>query len=209
MTEPKEKMRPSDHAGGHALASWAFGFGVGAVSIRPGRAHLGVMLGDGSARNIILGGHPLDGLDPGERQLADRALVQILAGDEAADLFMPRTGRQPDPPGYIGDIRATLDAVAPPGGSSTPLEPAMAARLEAAEADENPLDDYTRAQDLAYRVVGPTWALYVAWARGEARILARDHAAAIHALAAALRASEVLDGADAVAILQAHERSTE
>jgi hypothetical protein len=47
------------------------------------------------------------------------------------------------------------------------------------------------------------------WCRAEARRLARDHAGPIHALAAALRASEVLDGADAVAILEAHERSTE
>lgn len=195
------------HESGHALASVQFGFGLGVVSIRPGRKHLGITMADGP-RRIILGGHPLDGLDPTQRRLADQALVVTLIGDEATDLLRPRMGRQPDPAGYIGDARAFLDAVARPGGSVAPLAPAMAARLAAAEADPEGADDYERAVDLAYRVVGETWQPYVLWARAEARVLARDHASAIHALAAALVREEVIDGPSAIAILELHERST-
>jgi hypothetical protein len=189
------------HEAAHAWAFHHFGLGVGAVSIRPGRSHLGVtLLRDGPGR-IMLGGHPLDGLDPAERRRADQVLVAFLIGEEATDLLMPRLGRQPDAPGYIGDPRAFLDAIAPAGGSVTPLPPATAAYLVAAEAREDAPTDYEVAVELAHRLVGPAWQPYVLWARAEARLRALASAPPIHALAGELLRQEVIDGPRAVAIL--------
>jgi len=95
MTDP-ELWRTALHEAGHAYCRHIFGLGVGVVSVRPSDAHQGIVVGDGSGpQRIILGGHPLDGLDPAQRQLADRVLVMLLAGRETADLFAPRLGRQP------------------------------------------------------------------------------------------------------------------
>jgi hypothetical protein len=202
MTDP-DRMRISLHEAAHAWAGWRFGRPPAVVSIRPGAAHLGVAIFDRSADHglsRLIGPHPLDGLDPEARRFADRRLVVTLIGEEAADLLGPlQTGRLPDRVPLAGAV------------ASNPLElsPERAQRLAEAEADDDPWYDDEAAFEMAFRLVGELANVYLVWCRAEARRLARDHARAIHALAAALRASEVLDGADAVAILEAHERSTE
>jgi len=190
-----DRMHISLHEAAHAWAGWRFGRPPAVVSIRPGSAHLGIAIFDRSADHdlskLIDGRHPLDGLDPEARRFADRRLVIALIGEEAVDLLVPQTGRLPDR--------------VPPTRVATPLSPERHARLAETEADDDPWHDDEAAFEMAFRLVGELANAYLVWPRAEARRLARDHARAIHALAAALRASEVLDGADAVAILEAHE----
>jgi len=45
---PRSAGAPAYHEAGHAMACCLFGFGLGAVSIRRGRKHLGVTIRDGS-----------------------------------------------------------------------------------------------------------------------------------------------------------------
>jgi hypothetical protein len=212
MTDADELMRTAVHEAAHAWAGWTWGRMPAVLSIRPGAAHSGVTLSDRSAdqhlSKLIDGHHPLDGLDPAARRFADQRLVAVLIGEEAAELFMPRMGRQADPPGYIGDVRATLEAQSPPGGPVVPLSPERRERLAATEADADPWHDEEIAFEMAFRLVGMTANVYLVWVRAEARRLASDHAQAIYALAAALRASpnQVLDGSDAIAILEAQEQ---
>jgi hypothetical protein len=191
------RLKTSLHEAGHAWAAWHFGRPLAVVSIRPGAAHLGVTISDRAPDHylsrLIDGRHPLDGLDPAARRFADQGMVAALIGEQAADLLGPRhTGRLPDP--WQG-----------PPGAVLPSE--RAERLAEAEADEDPLTDDEIAFEMAFRLVGELANVYLEWPRAEARRLARDHARPIYALAAALCVSEVLDGGDAIAILEAQEEA--
>jgi hypothetical protein len=204
--EAERRMRLSIHEAAHAWAGWRFGRPPAVVSIRLGAAHMGITISDRAADHhlstLIDGRHPLDGLDPNARLFADRQMVYVLIGDQAADLLgPPRSGRLPDPlearPAWRWNEAGTER-----------LSPERRERLAVAEARPDGMIDDEIAFEMAFRLVGELANVYLIWPRAEARRLARDHARPIHALAAALRASEVLDGADAIAIFEAQERST-
>jgi hypothetical protein len=198
-----DRWRSAIHESAHAFALWRFGWPVELVSIRPGASHTGItMAATGTDRDLLdmIGQHhPLDGLDPEARRLADRMLVMVLIGDAAVEVLAPQTGRQPDPVGY-------LESAAYPRPAE--LTPEIRDRLAAAEADtaDRP-DDADKAFEQAFRLVGLAAHPYLAWLAFETRLLVREHAAAIYALADVLVARELIDGRTAVAIFRAHERS--
>ena len=204
-----DPLRLSPHEAGHAFAQWTFGRPIVAVSIRPGRSHAGITLvargEDDHLRSRLDGSWVLDGLDPEARRFADRCIVMVLAGREAEDaLGPPRTGYLPELPVH--------EAPAVPGPLALD-SPAAVSLLEAeaheVEPDAALHDDEAVAFEMAYRLVGMTANAYLGWCRAEARRLMVDHAGPIHALAAALRASQALDGPTAVGIItEALERST-
>jgi hypothetical protein len=211
MTDADELQRKSIHESAHAWAGLRFGYPPTVVSIRPGASHGGVTLFERSAdqhlSKLIDGRHPLDGLDPAARRFADQRMVSVVIGDEAAALLGPPvTGRIPDRPETLP--RRKSAEVVPADGAGLPRRPLSPERrdlLDASDATDS-LDDVELAWEMAYKLVGELANPYLVWIRAEARRLARDNARPIHALAAALRASEVLDGADAVAILEAQEK---
>ncbi len=87
-----DRQRAAYHESSHALARWLYGWPIAVVSIRPGAGHLGIVMGQGPIANLgalIDGRHPLDGLDPAARRLADQAMVICTIGDVAASLFFP------------------------------------------------------------------------------------------------------------------------
>jgi len=189
------------HEAGHLWASHQLlGDRRAASSVRAG-AHRAVgqwtptngnTIGDPSQPPLRLVGHPLDGMDPAERQRADRWLVMLLIGDEAETLSIrPPSGgwARPTvpapPPALPADIDAVL--VAAESRSTVGLEQT----------------DGGQARKLAVELVGPVTAgAYIAWATLEARQAVCTHSAPIHALASALWREPIIDGQTAAAILE-------
>jgi hypothetical protein len=189
-----DRRRTAIHEAGHALARWRFGWPIECVSIRPGVAHAGLVMGLAPVANLskkIGGRHPLDGLDPALRRLADQGMVISAIGEVAADLLVPRMGRLAEPPVHK----------LPPAR----LSPSVQAKLVAAEAMTAPPTDADVAFEMAFGLVGMAAQPYLAWIRAEANRIAATDAAFIQELAQQLLAREVIDGASAVAILEAAE----
>ncbi len=203
MTD-EARRRVAIHEAAHGYAMWRFGWPIAALSLRPGASHVGITMGvPGTNQHLIDrldGKHPLDDLDPEARQYVDRVLVKLLIGEEAMEVLAPLVGRLPDRATYVADAAAA---------SAAELEPAAEARLQMLEADPDDWTDDAKAFEIAFRMVGLAAGPYLAWARFEARRIASEHATQIYALADELAARGVIDGHQAVRILQAHERSSQ
>ena len=178
------------HEGAHARAYYEFGWTIEVVSVRKGRAHLGVMFGERGANesamlDLVGTGHPLNGLDPEARRFGERAIVAVLIGNQAEALLAPReTGWLPELPEPI-----VVRSVEPLGDQSR-------VRLDEADADPRTvgLGDEERAYVMASHLVGQTAGPYV-WLRAEADRIVFANAAALHELATLLCASPLFSAA--------------
>jgi len=183
-----DRFRVAAHEAGHSLGRWLYGWPILAVSIRPGRGHVGITLVDrppgADVRHLIGTAHPLDGLPAEARTFAERTLLTMLLGD-AAEALVPRAN------GYEVDFLPSELAVV------QPLPLAAARRLAEAEGrgEDETQEDAALALRMAIRLVGPETALpFLGWMRAEAHRVARDHAGAISAAAHRLVAATVLSG---------------
>jgi len=197
----EEHWRTCLHESGHA---WSIHHLLGdrllLVSVRRGAGHAGTTISESSEPPPRLGSHPLDGLDPAERQRADKMLVNCLIGDAAEQAFEIWTP--------IGGFAQLVVDAGPPELS---LKAAFALATGEADPKSEPLhDDTVQAVALAEALVGPATAgYYLRWATAEARQAAHAGAAPIHALASTLWREPIIAGQKAAAILdKAHERNT-
>ncbi len=191
-------LRTAIHEAGHLAGILAVpGWEPGAISIAPGRSHLGVTR-IGRARDATLsreldGRHPLGGLPAEARLFADRMLVYVTMGNEAADLLGPRpaSGRTLLPPDRPAVVRSPLDA-------------RERAALDDAEAATGGLDDDSRAWSMAFLLAGREANQYLAWVRAYARRLAAENEPGILAVVGVLlHDSPVLSGPEAASIFRA------
>lgn len=179
--------RTAHHEAAHGVLAADFGLSVHALSIRPGRSYAGVteltnppeLLDIGKQ---IDGRHPLDGLPPEATHHGLRMIVQMLAGDAAADFAAPVTGRVADP----------LDALDRP--MIEPRPPTERVRVAEALQLDNGHDDLAIATEAAYRLVGyETTGPLLRWLRAEARRVVSDRWPLITSVADALLRHQVLD----------------
>lgn len=197
MTD-RDLLRLAAHEAAHAVLGMDHGRRVHRVTVRPGASYGAAVLWEPDSveravltRELNTGRHPLNGLWPEAFRHGCRWVVEILAGDAAAEIVAPTTGYVPDRP--LSPIEALRAATRP-----APAPAPHSARLEAFETqprDDERHDDEKHAERIAFAFVGyQTIGPFLGWMRAESRRACADRWPVIESVASALLAAETLDG---------------
>ena len=200
---PDHRRRVAFHEAAHAVAVWALGLGIRAVSITQRQHHAGIMLWDDEVpdRELIDTTLPLPALDPALRRWAECRAVVALAGREGELLHVALPA--PDTPART--VLPGPETVRPP----TPAGRDLRKLIEAADRPDTRTDAEQAAEAVWMVAADPeVQAHHLALLRVVARDLIRLHAERVVRLADALLTAAEIEGPDAVAHIEGRHDAT-